>query len=204
MNAFRTVTRGLVAAIILLCAAGLVSAQQAYRTPPQVVVDILDAPPPPATLVSPDRAWLLLADRAAMPTIAEMSQPMLRLAGDRINPATNGPFRALNFTALRLEQVSDGATRVFPTPAGAKIGYPMWSPDGRLVAFTVTGSEGIALWVATVATGQALSLTGPVLNATIGAPCSWMPDATELLCRFVPDGRSAAPVASRVPPGPHV
>jgi len=204
MNALRIVSRGVVAAFILLCAAGLASAQQAYRTPPQVVVGILDAPPPPATFVSPDREWLLLADRAAMPTIAEMSQPMLRLAGDRINPATNGPFRAVNLTALRLEQVADGATRAVQTPAGAKIGYPMWSPDGRLVAFTVTGAEGIALWVATVATGQAASLTGPVLNATMGAPCSWMPDATQMVCRFVPEGRGAAPVASRVPPGPHV
>jgi dipeptidyl aminopeptidase/acylaminoacyl peptidase len=204
MNAFRTATRGLLAAFVLLASAGLAAAQQAYRTPPQVVVDILDAPPPPATLVSPDRAWLLLADRAAMPTIAELSQPMLRLAGDRINPATNGPFRALNFTALRLEQVSDGATRAIQAPAGAKLGYPMWSPDGRLVAFTITGSDGIALWVAPVATGQAAALTGPVLNATTGAPCTWMPDVSELLCRFVPEGRGAAPSASRVPPGPHV
>ena len=204
MTIRRTALRGLLAAALLLVSAGVAGAQQRYRMPPQVVVDILDAPPPPATLVSPDRAWLLLADRAAMPTIAELSQPMLRLAGDRINPATNGPFRAVNFTALRLEQVSDGATRVVPTPAGGKIGYPMWSPDGRLVALTVTGPDGIALWVATVATGQAVAVTGPVLNATAGAPCAWMPDATELLCRFVPEGRGAAPVASRVPPGPHV
>ena len=28
------------------------------------------------------------------PTIAELAQPMLRLAGARVNPKTNGPHRA--------------------------------------------------------------------------------------------------------------
>ena len=200
----RQFVRGVLAALVLVLTASALAAQQTYRTPPRVVVEMMDAAPPPATIVSPDRTWLLLADRAAMPTIADLSQPMLRLAGDRINPATNGPFRAVSYTGLRLKQIADGAERAIPTPQGAKIGYVMWSPDGRQVAFTVTSANGIAQWVAPVATGQAQALTEAVLNATAGPPCAWMPDATELLCQFIPEGRGVAPVSSRVPAGPHV
>jgi len=183
---------------------GALIAQEPYRMPPQVVVDILDAPPPPLSVVSPDRVWLLLADRAAMPTIAELSQPMLRLAGSRINPATNAPFRAVTFTALKLVRVADGQVRQVAVPAGARIGWLEWAPDSRQVAFAVVNSAGLGLWVASVDSGSVRALVAPPLNATLGAPCSWMPDAAELLCRFIVDGRGSAPAASRVPAGPHV
>jgi hypothetical protein len=194
----------LVTCVLAASAFARLPAQEPYRLPPKVVVDILDAPPAPATLVSPDRAWLLLADRAAMPTIADLSQPMLRLAGSRINPATNGPFRAVSYTGLRFDRIADGQQRVVSGVSGAKIGWPIWSPDGRRVAFTVTGSAGIGLWTAAADSAQARPLMAPALNAMLGSPCTWMPDSAELLCRLVPVGRGAAPVASRVPAGPHV
>ena len=201
--------RTLAAPALLITAAiallpGALRAQEPYRLPPKVVVDILDAPPPPETIVSPDRTWLLLSDRAAMPTIGELSQPMLRLAGSRINPASNGTFRAVVFNGLRLVRITDGQTRVVRGLDGAKIGWPVWSPDSRRVAFTVTGSAGIGIWVASVDSGTARPLMAPALNATLGPPCTWMPDGLELLCRFVVDGRGPAPVSSRVPAGPHL
>jgi len=180
------------------------NAQEPYRLPPKVVVDILDAPPPPATFVSPDRSWLLLADRAAMPSIADLSQPMLRLAGSRINPATSAPFRAMTFTGLTLERIADGGARPIALPAGAKLLGIEWAPDSRHAAFVTIGPDGLALWVASTDSASARPLTTPPLNATLGAPCTWMPDGTELLCRFVPEGRGPAPTASRVPTGPHV
>ena len=184
--------------------AGRLSAQEPYRLPPRVVVDILDAPPPPATFVSPDRTWLLLADRASMPTIVDLSQPMLRLAGSRINPATDGPFRAVNYTGLSLMRIADAQRHAVSGAEGEKIGWPTWSPDSRHVAFMVTGAAGIGIRVAAVDSGAARPLMAPALNGTLGAPCSWMPDGAALLCRFVPDSRGPAPLALRVPSGPHV
>ena len=61
-----------------------------YLTPPSAIVDILEAPPTPAVIVSPTRDRIALLERNSMPSIAEVSRPMLRLAGLRIDPGTNG------------------------------------------------------------------------------------------------------------------
>src|SRR3989475_6517584 len=104
-----------------ICSAA--AAQTAYRTPPQVVIDILDAPPLPTVSVSPDRQWLLLLEQRSMPTIAELARPMLRLAGSRIDARNNGPHQPSLITSLVLQRAADGTQRSIATPAG-----PLASP----------------------------------------------------------------------------
>ena len=181
-----------------------VFAQTPYKTPPQVIVDILDAPPLPTASVSPDRQWLLLLEQRSMPTIAELAQPMLRLAGSRINPRTSGPQLPGAVVGLLLKRIEDGTERRISVPTPAALSFVSWAPNGRLVSFVQTRDSGLVLWIADVATGQTRALTegGPSLNATDGAPCEWMPDGGRLLCRFVPNDRGAAPVAPAAPIGP--
>jgi dipeptidyl aminopeptidase/acylaminoacyl peptidase len=183
----------------------LVAAQQGYRQPPAPIADILDAPQTPAVFVSPDRAWLLLAERAALPSIAELSEPELRLAGLRINPRTGGQSREVTGTGLRLRAIvaprNAPRERRIETPPGARIGVPQWSDDSKRIAFTVTSDTVVHLWVADVATGTARRLDAPALNATIGTPCRWI-DNTRLACKAIPPARGAEPARSTTPAGP--
>ncbi len=137
-----------------------------------------------------------------MPTIAELAQPMLRLAGNRINPRTTGPQLPGPINGLVLKRVADGSERRITVPAPAALSFVSWSPDSRTIAFVQTRDSGLALWIADAATGQTRALTGPNLNATSGPPCQWMPGGTKLLCEFVPDDRGPAPVAPQTPVGP--
>ena len=65
-----------------------------YVLPPKAIVDAFDAEPLPQTLLSPNKQVVALTKARTYPTIVELSQPMLRLAGSRVNPKTNGPHRA--------------------------------------------------------------------------------------------------------------
>src|SRR5213592_4708196 len=191
----------------LVCLALLgstLSAQTPYKTPPQVIVDILDAPPLPAASISPDRQWLLLLEQRSMPTIAELAAPMLRLAGNRINPRTTGPQLPGGITGLVLKRVADGTERRINVPTPTALSFVIWSPDSRNVAFVQTRDSGLVLWVADAATGQTRALTGANLNATNGPPCQWMPSSTSLLCEFIPEARGPAPVAPQTPVGPTI
>src|SRR5713101_10031026 len=121
--------RRLALVLCLVSSAGSAAAQTTYRTPPQVVIDILDAPPLPTVTVSPDRQWLLLLEQRSMPTIAELARPMLRLAGSRINPRTMGPQLPGGITGLVLKRVADGTERRIKIPTPAALSYVIWSPD---------------------------------------------------------------------------
>lgn len=188
--------------------AGLVSllaaADAVYRTPSAPLAALVDAPLAPTAVLSPDRSRLLLLDRPGAPSLAELAQPELKLAGLRINPATNTRSRETHFTGLTLQPIDGGpAQRVTGLPDGARLGDYEWNRDGRHLALTLVSERGVELWVVDLATATARRLTGPVLNGAFGEPIVWL-DAATLLVRRVPPDRGPAPTAPAVPPGPIV
>lgn len=180
------------------------SAASGYQVPPKVIVDILDAPPPPTVEVSPTNDVIALLERASMPTIAELSQPMLRIAGRRINPRTNGPHRAQTSRSILLKVIADGSERKVTLPPNPALSWVGFSPDGKRFAFTQTRESGIELWIGDTATGQARSASTAQLNAALTAPCEWVGEGAALLCAFVAPNRGTAPPTPMVPSGPNI
>ena len=175
-----------------------------YRPAPQAIADVLNAPPTPSVSLSPTREFLLLVERASHPPIADLAAPMLKLAGLRINPETNGPHLAPRSTGLILQTVENDSQRRIELPAAAQIGFPSWSPDGKHIGFSVTVENGIELWVAEVKTAKARRIDGVTLNDAYGNSMQWMPDSRSLLVQTVVAGRGQAPAPRRAPLGPTV
>ena len=179
-------------------------AKPVYRKPPKVITDILESPAPPMTLVSPSRDRVLVIDSLRHPPIADLAQPMLRIAGLRINPATNGRHHPPRHIGLRLITIADGKEIKLAAPTDAWLSVPLWSPDGRRFVFTNTSASTIQLWLGDAATGALRRIPGVAINATFGEPLQWLSGSNELLVQLVPPHRGGPPAESRVPTGPTV
>ncbi|HKX31175.1 MAG TPA: prolyl oligopeptidase family serine peptidase [Blastocatellia bacterium] len=177
-----------------------------YLTPPKAIVDMLDAPPTPNVIVSPDRRTIALLSRKNMPSIADLAEPIHRIAGLRINPQTNGRQQRGGATiAITLKSIADGTEKRLTTPPNPNLGSVSFSPDGQRLFFTNTKANGIELWVAETATGRARLISGKSrLNGTAGPPCEWQQDGVKILCQLVPADRGPVPARTSVPSGPNI
>lgn len=178
-----------------------------YHQPSKEIQEVLNAPPTPQISVSPQRDYAILMQGVRYPPIAEVAQPMLRLAGIRIDTNTNGMHLQAYFVSFAIKRLADGGGAAIATPKGAMLGAPVWSPDGKQFAFTNTTTRSIELWIGSPVTGEARRVAGASINGVRiggGTPVEWMGDNRTLIVTLVPGGRGALRAESAVPKGPHV
>jgi dipeptidyl aminopeptidase/acylaminoacyl peptidase len=176
-----------------------------YMQPPKNVVDLFDAAPLPQAMVSPNHQVMALISAHQHPSIAELAQPMYRLAGSRINPRTNGPRLGGNIYSITLKTIATGTDTKVTLPPQPRVSNVRFSPDGSHLSFLNTKDTGIEVWVADAATGASKLVSGTErANATTGDPCDWLHDNVTLVCEMVPADRGPAPKESEVPVGPNV
>jgi dipeptidyl aminopeptidase/acylaminoacyl peptidase len=184
-----------------------------YQQPPKAIADLVDVPPTPTIRLSPAAEGqprrMLIEQFSGLPSIADLAQPELRLAGLRFNPKTNGPSRGRYITSLKIQALPRGKEiAVSGLPVNPKIISAEWSPDAQKIFFVNASDSkedaGLSLWIINVATAQARRLSGVTLNGMFGAPCEWVSDSESLVCKTVPADRGAAPSRSEIPTGPVV
>ena len=174
-----------------------------YKMPPKAIADLVDAPGTPGVSVSPNKKHILILERASLPSIEELSQPELRLAGLRIDPATNGRSRTRYYTGMIIQNLDSGTQkRVKGLPKNGRISNVSWSPNAKHIAVTVTHGAQINLYLVKAASGRASLLLKTPLNAIYGSPFSWLSDSKSILAKTILSGRGEPPRPSLVPQGP--
>jgi dipeptidyl aminopeptidase/acylaminoacyl peptidase len=173
-----------------------------WQSPPEDLLEMLHAPQLPWVWTAPTGEYLLLADPILYPPLAELAAPMHKLAGMRVNPATNSHHGQHGGTSPRLVRVKDGATTPLDLPPDAEVHEVEWTVDGKRFALTVGHSDHIGLWVGSVQ-GEVTKIGDLALNPLMGTAVSWLPDQERLLVRRIPK-RGAAPEPPAIPAGPEI
>ncbi|HEY0380672.1 MAG TPA: prolyl oligopeptidase family serine peptidase [Candidatus Elarobacter sp.] len=173
-----------------------------YRPAAPAIEAVLKAPPIPAVVVAPRRDTIAIQTPLRYPPVADLARPMLRLAGLRIDPVTNGIHHAPAVTSVAFERVADGRVARLALPAGAHVTALRFSPDGSRFAITNATPHGTELWLGTTADARAARVAGVAVNDVFREPVRWLPDGAHVVVRAV-DRNGPAPVAG-VARGPAV
>ena len=127
-------------ALGLMAASPLAGAQNGgYSLPPAPLQAIVDAPRAPMLSLGPKRNLAVMVAQPALPGIAEVAQPELKLAGLRVNPRTYAASRFSFGTGLTLLDIdTQKESGIAGLPKDVRVTDLAWSPDQRYLAFTHT------------------------------------------------------------------
>jgi dipeptidyl aminopeptidase/acylaminoacyl peptidase len=190
--------------VVLSLGVGCMADDVVYQKPSKEILDVLHAPSTPLLDVNPSKTHAMLIRMERYPPISEVAAPMLRLAGLRISPTTNGQHSARDVESMELLRLSDQTKVTITAGPNARMGTPRWSSDGNSFAFTNTLANGIELWIGSTATGKTKRIDGVRVNTVLGQPIHWMSDNKTLLVTSIPASRGPAPQRPVTPKGPKV
>ena len=188
----------------LLNTAAVAQEAATYKAPPAPLQAIVEQLRAPSVNLSPRRDLAAMMKTPTLPSIREVAQPELKLAGLRINPRTYSQSRFSFGEDLWLFDIATRKEiRLQGLPQNLRLADMAWSPDQRSLAFTHVADASVELWAIDITTKSARKISGAPLNTVYGRGFSWMPDSRSLLVRLRPAAQGAAPAVTLVPAGPN-
>lgn len=201
MNKFITVI-----AFIFLSSNFIAQEKLTYQKPPKEILELVDVPLAPSVWIDSKGENVLLFYRDAYKSIAELSEPELRLGGLRINPKTNIGSRTRFSNNIMVKKATEkDARQVTGIPENARLSSFTFSPNQKMVAFLNTSENGVTIWIADIEKGTAKQLSTLKVNANLGNPINWVKDGDALLVNVIPkDRKELINTAEAIPEGPTV
>jgi len=174
-----------------------------YQKPPKDILDLVLAEPTPAVALDPRNEWLLLLGRSDYPSIAQLAEPELRIAGLRINPANFGPSRSSGSTSITLKNIRSGQSYpIEGLPSDLQAGSISWAPDGKRFAFIQSSDNTRDLYVVDLDTKKAVKVNQTALNTVLGTGLAWL-DASTVVYKTIVPGKTLT-AKQETPSGPVV
>ncbi|MGB5007573.1 MAG: prolyl oligopeptidase family serine peptidase [Ferruginibacter sp.] len=192
--------------IFMLFISNSIFAQDAieYQTPPKEIYDLVMAKPTPGVSFDSKGQYMLILERSDMPSVEDLAQPELRIAGLRINPNNFGPSRSAYTTNIIIKDVKSGTEyNIIGLPANLKASNLQWSPNEDKAAFTNTTNTAVDIYVIDIKMHKATKVNKASVNLVLGAAFDWI-DNNSLLYAAINKPVSMAPKKPAAPNGPVV
>jgi len=173
-----------------------------YQQPPAVMRDLLLAPNTPTVSLDKTAQWMLLMERSSYPTLAELAEPEVRVAGLRMNPANFSPSRSSSINKITIRNIAQKKDfSIRGLPADLHASSIQWSPDEKAFAFVHTSGNRADLYVVEVATQTARKVNQAALNTLPSISFAWAGN-DKLIYKTVPEGHGKMPERQPAPAGP--
>ncbi len=206
---YKPITKTLLSVLLMagLSTQGFAQENLTYQLPPKSIVDLVDAPTSPTVRFNKDGSLMLLLSSPGYASIEQVAQPVIGLAGIRINPANNSTEGEVSgiYSDLRIKDLKTGKeNKVAGLPEKMRMTNISWNADGNFFAFSNNTLKGVELWLVDVKNLKARRLTNGLLNDAYGTTLQWHPDGKRILAQFILPSRGDKPVENIVPTGPVV
>jgi len=172
-----------------------------YKEPPREIYDLIMAKPVPSASVDDAGKWMLLIERNTFPTVAELAEPELRIAGLRINPNNFAQSRMVTLAGMRLKELN--TLQEFPIkglPENMRATGIQWNPSQNKIAFVNLTYDTVDLYVIDIASLTAVKVNQLPLNIVLGGTFAWIDDNSLIYKSIITN--AAKPEKPLAPKGP--
>ena len=186
-------------------------AKSGYDQPPKEILDIMRAPSPPMTSMSPTLDTILLVAMQDFPSIERVALPFLRLAGVRLEPQNHSrhdtpggygiPACARSFSLVK---VAGGSEKKIDISKLSCADWPVWSADGKHFYFMDRTANSVELWIGDSQTARIFRIPDVQINPMLSYEAQWMTDQSHILVKLIPKNIGPVPKVNSSPVGPSI
>ncbi len=175
--------------------------ENTYKEPPREIYDLVMAKPVPSASIVDAGKWMLLLERNTFPSVAELAEPELRIAGLRINPDNFAQSRMTTIAGMRLKDLNSlQEYAVQGLPENMSATSIQWNPSQTKIGFVNLTNESADLYIIDILTGSAEKINKTPLNIVLGGSFAWIDDNSVIYKTIIPG--SNKPEKPHAPKGP--